>query len=59
MLAMILWLVFGPRIAAAELIGELAVAAILLGGSGGGRGRLRWLRDAFPLPVRLLGSTAR
>jgi hypothetical protein len=60
MLAFILFLVFGPRIAVAELMGELAVGVILLAGSGGGGGgrRLRWLRDVLPRPVRLLGSPA-
>src|SRR3954452_1510535 len=42
-LAIILYFLFGPRIAFAELFGELLICVVMLGGGGGGR-VLRFLR---------------
>src|SRR3954452_18297639 len=43
-LAIILYFLFGPRIAFAELFGELLICVVMLGGGGGGGRVLRFLR---------------
>ena len=58
MLAIILYFLFGPRIAFAELFGELLICVVMLGGGGGGRllrflrGQLGQLRGRRPAPAR-------
>jgi hypothetical protein len=53
MLALILWWTLGWRFGLGELLGEVALAAAILGGGGGSR-VLRTLRVLWhlPLPVR-------
>jgi hypothetical protein len=52
MLPMILWLAFGARAAVTEILGELAIAAAIVGGGGGKRIRhsLRQLVRPLALP---------
>jgi hypothetical protein len=52
MLALILWLTFGSRVAVLELIAELAACVILYGGGGGKRIR-RTMRDFADATLRL------
>ena len=55
MLAILLYLLFGPRAALAELLAELMICAALLGGGGGGR-LIRVLRTVQPRMPRPASS---
>ena len=54
MLALILWLTLGWRAGVGEILVEIAIALMLLGGGGGRRIRLslrRWMTRRFPVPA--------
>ncbi len=52
MLALVLWLTLGWRAGAAEILVEIAIGLLLLGGGGGKRAR-RTLRDLLSLRANL------